>query len=138
VAPPRRRRGRARAADGLTSAGLAGTTADAEPACPSLDIHREAILDGALPAKLRWASDPYVEIDKPGLTLDTVIKRYTYWEINDARDEFAKYNQNESPVFRRLVESRNPAHRAGDLAVGAIVHLPPLEELLVQLHRKGR
>jgi hypothetical protein len=113
-------------------------SADAEPAYPILDIHREAILDGALTAKLRWASDPYVEIDKPGLMLDTVIKHYTYWEINDARAEFAKYNQNESAAFRRLVEDCNPALRAGDLAIGTLVHLPPREELLAHLRAKGR
>jgi len=103
---------------------------DAEPAYPSLEIRREALLEGALPAKLRWLTNPYVSIDQRGNTLEAVIKRYTYWEIDDASEEFAKYNTKKAARVRKLVEQRNPALTHGTLAVGTIIHLPSREEFL--------
>jgi hypothetical protein len=114
------------------------TSADTEPAYPRLEIRHEALLDGSLPAKLRWLSDPYVEIDKGRVTLDVVIKRYTYWVINDGHEGFTDYAQKEATVFRRLVEDRSPALRQGDLPVGAIVHFPSHEEIQEHLQPHGQ
>lgn len=117
-----------------TTSGSALASSDAEPAYPSLDIHREAILDGVLPAKLRWASDPYVEIDKGGVTLDAIIQRYTYWVINDGNENFTDYAKREATIFRSQVEDRNPALR-GNLEVGTVVQLPSRLEVQEHLHQ---
>ena len=101
-----------------------------ESAYPMLGIHREALLDGPLPAKLRWLTDPYVSIDTPGDTLGAVIQRYTYWELNGASEDFAKYSLKEAARFKRLAEQRNPALLHGMLPVGTIVHLPSREEFV--------
>lgn len=120
-----------------TESGRDVTPADAHRAYPTLTIHQEALLDGALPGKLRWLTDPYVVAGKGSDTLDAIIKQYTYWEINDASDEFARFNEKETSVFRKLVEGRNPSLTQGQLAPDEIVYLPSHEEIQEHVQAKS-
>lgn len=112
------------------------TPADADPACPSLPICREALLDGPLPAKLRWLTDPYVIAGKDADTLDAIIKQYIYWEIDDANEEFGKSKSKEAMAVRNLVEERNPALAQGRITWGEIVYIPSKETVQDRLNNR--
>jgi len=121
-----------------TASSSAVIQADAVQAYPTLTIRQEALLKGALPAKLRWLTDPYVVADKSADTLDAIIKQYVYWQINDADEEFGKSKQKEASVFRKLVEERNPALTRGQLPSDEIVYLPSYKEMLEHVQAKSK
>jgi len=86
----------------------------AQPAYPDLEVHREALLDGAGSARFRWLSDAYMLADTHD-TLDKIADRYIYWRIYGADQRMANFDGMEAASFKELLRRRNPSLEMGEL-----------------------
>jgi hypothetical protein len=107
-----------------------------KPAFPDLEVHRDAVLEGSLPAKLRWQTGPYIRVENSKETLDSVTRRYVYWEMDFASEHYAKTRANEVPVVGKLVVDLNPNLARGTMSKGTIVHLPDRAAMREAMERR--
>lgn len=53
------------------------------PASGPLDVRRDAVLGGSMPASLRWSESEYVVVGDKGEMRDALVHRVAYWSTGD-------------------------------------------------------